>query len=242
MGNGIYYVENGVIFYADFDKITGDYLGLYKLDTPVGVQIPSNDNSGANGYLTKNPDPLSKSLYYAGYNGSIYQIVKREDFDISKEFEILKSTPSGFFDLASNGLVYHRNHVFYRSSSSLSQLYNLFYIDIPGVANCKPKYLREGVEFKEVVEAELMDADNGELRGMVFPNPAENQVTINVYGKENEIGSLEIYDMQGQLIQREAYYFEPQSVDLSEFTAGIYVVKVTSPSTSKPISFKVIKK
>jgi hypothetical protein len=87
-----------------------------------------------------------------------------------------------------------------------------------------------------------MDADNGELRGTVFPNPTENQVLVNVYGKESETGALEVYDMQGQLMQKEAYHFKPQEVDLSQFDAGLYIIKVSSPTAKNPISFKVIKK
>ena len=204
-----------------------------------GVSLPTNLQQGANGYLAINPS--SNNLYYAGYDGNIYMVVKNANFaTTTKTFEILKATPTSFYDNAANGLVYSKKHLYYKSKDN--QVQNLFYIDIANVANCIPKYLREGNLDSESVSAELLESNNGELRGQVFPNPTENTLTVNVYGKENELGKLEVFDMQGVLMHQENYNFTAQSLDLSSFDAGVYIIKVSSPSVSKPISFKVVKK
>jgi len=65
-------------------------------------------------------------------------------------------------------------------------------------------------------------------------------VTVDVWGAE-EIGTVSIYDLQGQLMATDSYAFEPKTVNISDLDAGMYIIKVSNADNANPISFKVTK-
>ncbi|KGO85622.1 hypothetical protein Q765_15545 [Flavobacterium rivuli WB 3.3-2 = DSM 21788] len=70
----------------------------------------------------------------------------------------------------------------------------------------------------------------------VYPNPAKNTVTVKADGN---IQSLQLYDIQGRLLQTTVVNDTLQLLDLSSRTSGMYFVKVT---TEKGVSVeKIIK-
>jgi hypothetical protein len=64
----------------------------------------------------------------------------------------------------------------------------------------------------------------------VYPNPAT--VTINVTGKNN-IQSVQIYDVQGRLLQTNLGYGTNYSIDIADKANGVYFLKVTSDKVIK---------
>ena len=68
----------------------------------------------------------------------------------------------------------------------------------------------------------------------VYPNPAIDMVNIKL-NTLNEDADLEIYNMLGKVVMQKSYDFnaESLSIDVSQFTTGVYILKVSnSESTS----------
>ena len=68
----------------------------------------------------------------------------------------------------------------------------------------------------------------------VYPNPAIDIVNIKL-NTLNEDADLEIYNMLGKVVMKKSYDFnaESLSIDVSQFTTGVYILKVSnSESTS----------
>lgn len=64
----------------------------------------------------------------------------------------------------------------------------------------------------------------------IFPNPARETLTINVTGENNNKGSLDIYDLRGQVVSRfdiPAGY-ENINCDISNLKPGTYIVVIIS--------------
>ncbi len=64
----------------------------------------------------------------------------------------------------------------------------------------------------------------------VYPNPAQS--IINVKAKSN-INSVQLYDVQGRLLQTQLTDQPNTSVDISGKTAGVYFLKITSEAGTK---------
>jgi hypothetical protein len=65
---------------------------------------------------------------------------------------------------------------------------------------------------------------------MVYPNPTKN--TINIECK-NSIKTIQLYDVQGRLLQTKLVDGLQTSIDISEKSKGIYFLKITSNNGSK---------
>jgi carboxypeptidase T len=70
----------------------------------------------------------------------------------------------------------------------------------------------------------------------VYPNPVSNLLYITTPKNNYTLG---IYNIQGQLIRTPSVYSGSQTIDYSQFTKGIYLMKFTSNDYSK--IFKIIK-
>lgn len=104
-------------------------------------------------------------------------------------------------------------------------------------------YTEDGSNFPENSEYDLIIYDDGlgtqetTLQQVaLFPNPAENFVTINT---ENEITQVEIYNILGQTVKVVQGNSNKMTVDISSLNSGTYMAKVTSGNASKTV--KLIK-
>lgn len=60
----------------------------------------------------------------------------------------------------------------------------------------------------------------------IYPNPASNQVTIELLTKE--MATLEVYDISGKLLFTEILNNKTNTVNIEKFSSGIYFFKVSS--------------
>lgn len=75
-------------------------------------------------------------------------------------------------------------------------------------------------------------ADNG-LK--IFPNPADNRIYIQDSGNTNTPASIVIYDCLGNIAGRYSITASLQSIDLSSYARGIYIIKIeTEGKNCKP--------
>jgi hypothetical protein len=74
---------------------------------------------------------------------------------------------------------------------------------------------------------------NNSLEGLLFPNPAENKISIKL---NSAISKIEILDSKGQLILLQ----KDNLIDISNLPSGIYFVKVFTEN-GKLFSSKFVK-
>jgi hypothetical protein len=74
----------------------------------------------------------------------------------------------------------------------------------------------------------------------IYPNPTDNNVTIKLGSEFKEITALNLFDVQGKLIQHiENISQEIINLDLATFEKGIYILNVVSTKDAK--NYKIVK-
>ncbi len=87
-----------------------------------------------------------------------------------------------------------------------------------------------------IIDETLGTTDLSETVFNVYPNPVETLLTINTTSTNY---SIAIYNIQGQLVNEIKNISETQTIDYSNYTTGIYFMKIVSENTSKTV--KVVK-
>ena len=59
----------------------------------------------------------------------------------------------------------------------------------------------------------------------LFPNPASNFITIDLSSSSHKLVSIDIINSSGQIIKRKADFKSNMSIDISDYTRGMYFVK-----------------
>ena len=76
---------------------------------------------------------------------------------------------------------------------------------------------------------------------LVYPNPTQNEVQIETQNSNEQIQSVQLYDVNGKYITSKTVNNANATINLSPYSSGIYIVKVLSEN--KNIQYiKVIKK
>jgi hypothetical protein len=70
----------------------------------------------------------------------------------------------------------------------------------------------------------------------VYPNPTQNQVTV----KNKDAKKLQLFDVQGKLLQSVTVNNSNQTINLSSYATGTYYIQITL-SNDKIVSERVIK-
>ena len=65
----------------------------------------------------------------------------------------------------------------------------------------------------------------------LYPNPANTQITI-AYKAETKNARIEIFNATGQKINSFVYFNQSQTLDISDFSNGLYLVKITDGKNS----------
>lgn len=76
---------------------------------------------------------------------------------------------------------------------------------------------------------------------LVYPNPAGDQITLEIKADHAEGAQLSIYDLYGRLMTERTYEFNPGSnlviFDLEAYSSGIYFIKVSNGGQSRLVKF-----
>lgn len=73
----------------------------------------------------------------------------------------------------------------------------------------------------------------------IFPNPTADQLIIQINNQKNQDLYSMLYDVQGNLLLRDAIHGNQHSITISNLTTGIYILKISNGKES--ISSKIIK-
>ena len=69
----------------------------------------------------------------------------------------------------------------------------------------------------------------------IYPNPASTQITIDAGSNWNEVTALELYDLSGRKVWSERVNARTTLVNLSNFSEGIYILKLNGTGVLKKI-------
>ena len=64
----------------------------------------------------------------------------------------------------------------------------------------------------------------------IFPNPAKN--TLNITSYNTKVNSVEIYNLNGQLVLNKTLNTYLSQINISSLTSGIYIVDIKSENTT----------
>jgi len=87
-----------------------------------------------------------------------------------------------------------------------------------------------------ILDETLGATDFSETVFVLYPNPVKNVLTINTSSSNY---SVEIYNIQGQLISEIGAVSDTQTIDYSGYSSGIYLMRITSENMVK--TFKIVK-
>ncbi|MBC7884949.1 MAG: T9SS type A sorting domain-containing protein [Saprospiraceae bacterium] len=76
-----------------------------------------------------------------------------------------------------------------------------------------------------------LTGENRKLEISVFPNPALNEVLVEMHGEEtDEAYTIQLYTITGSLIHENQTLGKLQSISLKNYPDGVYFIKITSGS------------
>lgn len=81
----------------------------------------------------------------------------------------------------------------------------------------------------ESINATLSVSENNQILFSVYPNPARDKVTLNLFEDFN-MKSIEIYSVLGQMISVKSFDRQSIELDVSSLEKGVYFLKVKSGS------------
>ncbi|MCL9806157.1 S8 family peptidase [Flavobacterium amniphilum] len=90
------------------------------------------------------------------------------------------------------------------------------------------------------IQGTLTVDDESQLQFSVFPNPAEDHLTINLPESVSGKTSVELYDNLGRSLFFNPEFIKEIQIDLSNFPTGMYFIKITSEN--KTATRKFLKK
>ncbi len=75
----------------------------------------------------------------------------------------------------------------------------------------------------------------------IYPNPAQNIVNIEIISQKTKYFNIEIYTIQGKLIFMKQYKTSPLSIDISDLSNGIYMLKIKDENGNVIKNDKIVK-
>lgn len=142
-------------------------------------------------------------------------------------------TGSGPFDFNAGAKFNYAFAIVYtRDNAPAYNIVNLYYRNLADVRKIKQWYAADNFPVcAQPLPTGITPVQQPEPSLLVYPNPASNAITINYQPASAGTAALEIYNVQGQLIKHEIISSKV-SIDVSGFTSGLYIVKISDGKNS----------
>ena len=111
------------------------------------------------------------------------------------------------------------------------------YIEVKGNTGAMHQGIQHPFEVSVVSDVEE-PAFNGNIS--IYPNPTQNMLTLSVTNNETAEMSYSLFDIKGQLITSQKLSGNQTNIQLTDFAASTYIIKVMSQNTELK-SFRIIK-
>lgn len=245
-GDGnLFYVAGGDLYMVQFNA-QGVFQGIFQIETTDHVLSPGNV-SAARGTIDINKS--TNTIYYAGYNGNMYQIYRKPAYTAGAPvFGVIKATPTSFNDNVASSITYQHPNVFYRSADN--QVYNLFFISNDPA--CQPKYLRTasaGLDHDRLYAGTEEEAAylkkipttyeaSAHQTSTAYPNPVQDQ--LHIVSAMGTLRRIQVFAMDGSLLEELSVDEESITLATEAWAAGLYIIQLTNTQGAVE-SFKVNK-
>ena len=75
----------------------------------------------------------------------------------------------------------------------------------------------------------------------MYPNPTSTTIQVSLQNVNDTLEKISIYDVMGKLIQTVNTDVNSQTIDVSAFTKGVYMVEITTENGLKTTKKLVVK-
>lgn len=200
-------------------EIDGEEYAYHNLDIRIGDESRME-------IIDYNEDELTALILFGGCPGSNcyleFEFIENEDKIILYDMPCLTSDPCREYEDSDYSALSQFFHGFFMDNNGNIIEYNITLID-----NVTYLIFTDEDENKLYYTAEnLSVADFEELGYSIYPNPTQDQLNIRFVELPNNT-SLEIYDVQGKLLENLMISELETQLDVSEYASGIYFIKMT---------------
>jgi hypothetical protein len=91
----------------------------------------------------------------------------------------------------------------------------------------------------------IEEITSSENQVLVYPNPSDGNVNVEIYSSNSNSVGLEVYDISGRLVYSESLYLysgvNNKNIDLTTLTKGVYVMKIQGVNDNAIVNKLIIK-
>lgn len=88
-------------------------------------------------------------------------------------------------------------------------------------------------QYSKIVEAQVKEVNGITLT--VYPNPTNDKVEVNIIGKISNSAYMTLTDINGRLLETIQVAEKKETIDLSSYAIGVYLIKYTDKNTTQTI-------
>ena len=137
------------------------------------------------------------------------------------------------------------SHSFILDSKQIKKICNLLseHIGEPVIETSEgtSATLTQGFQQSRLELVELDEVVPEELDFSIYPNPAKDNINIEIKGYEGDDITIELYDINGKILMNKKINAELTSIDVSIYPAAKYLLKMYNADRSISSTYQVIK-
>ena len=98
-----------------------------------------------------------------------------------------------------------------------------------------------GFLYASEITTGIDEMNSNNQRSSIFPNPANEIINIEIKSQKIKFYDAEIYNIQGKSIFMKQYKSSSRNIDISDFSKGIYLLKLKNENGNIIKSEKIVK-
>jgi hypothetical protein len=191
--------------------------------TDVFTTAANVNNGGLEGlYIFKTPSPSAgTNVYGQTYTeeGAPWDWWDNTSYEaIAQAYNVGSGAPAGYF--AADAIT---------GNPDMSAAKGNAYLDtVHGYLNPRMYEVLDLVNDVPVIISSIDEIINASTD--IYPNPAKN--TINIVSYKTEMNTVEIYNLNGQLVYNKVLHSTTANLDVSNLVTGLYIITIKSDATT----------
>lgn len=187
--------------------------GSHTIKVEISNFDGKSDYSAVNNVMCKSVD-VQRKMFYVGVQRSSY------DLTVSGTDNYLCGVQANLqadFDTANFEFLYWKDEA--GQTRSLSRYWS-FNVDSNAI-------FMASVQPKKVVTTAVINHGGQDNSVKIYPNPATDQVTVELSSQSVSKSQIEIIDITGRIVIAQDFSTRSSNVDISQLSAGEYIVRIT---------------